>query len=72
MVTGSDGYPLPAAPPALRSFSRALSRSTLATIEAAATTTNLESALWYERTLPPQSSATWRPNLPAFTSHEST
>ena len=72
MVRGSDGYPLPSASPARRSFATALSRSTLATTEAAATATNLESARWYERTFLPDMSETRRPNLRASTSHEST
>ena len=77
----SDGYPLPTAPrpPCLRAiFAISRSRVTFAIIDAAATTSNLESALWLERTVqrrpppPPAIDETASPNRRAFTSHEST
>ena len=77
-VRPSDGYPLPTAarPPCLLAIlATSRSRVTFATMDAAATTSNRESALWCERTeqAPPRTmDETALPNRPASTSHEST
>ena len=79
-VRPSDGYPLPTAsrPPCrLAIFATSRSRVTFAIMDAAATTSNRESALWCECTVhrppPPRTlDDTSLPNRPASTSHEST
>lgn len=79
-VRPSDGYPLPTAsrPPCLLAIlATSRSRTTFATIEAAATTANRESALWCECTVqplppPPRTiDETVLPNRLASMSHES-
>ena len=79
-VRPSDGYPLPTTsrPPCLLAIlATSRSRTTFATMDAAATTSNRESALWCEctvqpRPLPRTIDETVLPNRPASTSHEST
>ena len=77
-VRPSDGYPLPTTsrPPCLFAIlATSRSRTTFATMDAAATTSNRESALWCECTVhprPPRTiDETVLPNRPASTSHES-